>query len=54
MLKNHENDFISAYQGHMKKVKEELTFLMKRAKEAAMKASNDDSITKLQNQIKWF
>lgn len=38
----------------MTKVKKELKFLKKKAVEAAGKLSNDDTITNLQNSIKWF
>ena len=38
----------------MTKVKKELQFLRNKAVEAAGKLSNDDTITNLQNQIKWF
>jgi hypothetical protein len=36
------------------KVKRELEFLRDKAVEAAGKLSNDDSITNLQQKIKWF
>jgi hypothetical protein len=54
VLDNHENDFMAAYKGHMMKVKRELEFLRDKAVEAAGKLSNDDSITNLQQKIKWF
>ena len=54
VLENHENDFMAAYKGHMMKVKRELEFLRDKAVEAAGKLSNDDSITNLQQKIKWF
>ena len=38
----------------MVKVKKELEFLKNKAQEAAGKISNDDQITNLQKQIKWF
>jgi len=38
----------------MTKVKKELKFLKKKADEAAGKLSNDDTITNLQDAIKWF
>lgn len=38
----------------MTKVKSELLFLKQKADDAAGKLSNDDSITNLQIQIKWF
>ena len=54
MLQNHEKDFKAAYEGHMTKVKKELIYLRDKAIEAAGKVSNDDNITRLQSQIKWF
>lgn len=47
VIKSHEEDFISAYHGHMTKVKSELLFLKQKAIEAAGKLSNDDGITQL-------
>ena len=38
----------------MTKVKKELQFLKSKAVEAAGKISNDDTITNLQDSIKWF
>jgi hypothetical protein len=38
----------------MTKVKKELIYLRDKAIEAAGKVSNDDNITRLQSQIKWF
>ena len=54
VLQNHEKDFKAAYEGHMTKVKKELEYLRDKAVEAAGKVSNDDNITRLQSQIKWF
>lgn len=54
VLQNHAKDFRQAYEGHMTKVKKELEFLRAREREAAGKLSNDDNITRLQAQIKWF
>lgn len=54
VLHNHEKDFKAAYEGHMTKVKKELIFLRDKAIEAQGKISNDDNITRLQQQIKWF
>ena len=38
----------------MTKVKKELQFLKSKAEKAAGELSNDDTVTKLQNQIQWF
>lgn len=54
VLQNHEKDFKAAYEGHMTKVKKELIYLRDKAVEAAGQLSNDDNITRLQTQIKWF
>lgn len=47
VLVTHENDFMSAYQGHMTKVKKELQFLKSKAEKAAGELSNDDTVTNL-------
>jgi hypothetical protein len=38
----------------MAKVKKELQYLKSKAEKAAGELSNDDTVTNLQNQIKWF
>lgn len=53
-LKQHEKDFLHAYQLHMVKIEKELQLLKSKAAEQDNKLHQDTRIVQLDQQLNWF